>query len=189
MEASPPRLRLFVAVSLPVEVRAWVTGVIEILRDSYPGARWVDPINIHITLRFIGWIDEAKLPVAKEITKAVAATHQPAEIGPSGLGAFPRPSRARVIWLGLYDPAALLESAARDLDASFESLGVAAENRAFTPHLTLARLKTPARVDLDVELPRVPAPFLVEQIDLYRSHMSPNGARYEKLASEYLGTS
>ncbi len=175
------------AVSLPLEIRAWATSVIEVLRESCPGARWVDPGNMHVTLKFLGWVDDSNLEALRQITASVASLHRPSEIGVGSVGAFPLVSRARVMWLGLTDPDGLLTSVAQDLDGAFEGLGVPAEDRSFTAHLTLARFRTPAPVELGVDLPPAPTPFRVEHIDLYRSHLSPKGARYEKLASEYFG--
>jgi RNA 2',3'-cyclic 3'-phosphodiesterase len=176
-------------VSLPVEVRAWALAVVESLRESHPQARWVESDNLHITLKFLGWVDAVHLETIRERTASVAKAHRSAAIAGGAVGAFPRSSRARVIWLGLEDPDGLLGSIAGALDGAFEDLGVARENRSFTPHLTLARFRTPSAVGPAAGLPPPPAPFRVDHIDLYRSHLSPKGARYEKLASEYLGAS
>ena len=98
--------------------------------------------------------------------------------------------RARVLWVGLDDPAGLLAALARDLEAALVPLGFEAEPRAFTPHLTLARFKPPASVaGVLSDEPRVTAPsFEVGHLALYRSHLHPKGARYEVLATIPLGS-
>ena len=103
------------------------------------------------------------------------------------VGVFPSPRRARVVWAGLSDPEGRFPSIVQRLDDLLED-NFAPEERAFTPHLTLARLVPPRDIgEFAPDLVGAPVPsrsFLVDRLVLYRSHLSPHGARYEPLSSE-----
>ncbi|MEA2485644.1 MAG: 2,3-cyclic 3-phosphodiesterase [Actinomycetota bacterium] len=177
------RLRLFVAVDVPDDHLARVEGVTAELRKRLAGARWTPPANQHITLKFLGATAEDDLPDVKHVCAGVAGAHSSAMINLSGLGAFPNARRARVVWMGINDPDDLLGRLAAALDEGLRVLGFAAEERAYTPHLTLARLKSPAPVgDLATTLPEADwEPIEVDHLSLYRSRLSPRGAVYELL--------
>jgi RNA 2',3'-cyclic 3'-phosphodiesterase len=185
----PERLRLFVAADVPGDRLAAVQRSTSALRRALGDARWVAPANQHVTLKFLGYVTSDLLPAVQEACALVARSHRPARVGLAPLGAFPSPRRARVVWAGLDDPGGLLASLAAALDGALEPLGFAAEKRAFTPHLTLARLKSPRRLDEPFpELgPAALAPFDVDAVALYQSHLSPKGARYEVIEGFPLG--
>jgi 2'-5' RNA ligase len=186
--AEGQRLRLFVAATIPRDVLDAAAAVAEELRPLFPGARWTDVANQHVTLKFLGWADAGLLREVCAACARVAARHAPAPLKLGDPGAFPSKRRVRVVWVGLDDPAGLLAAAARDLDGALEPLGFESEARAFTAHLTLARLRTPVRVA--GEWPRVVLPersWTCDALTLFRSHLSPKGARYEALAAFPLG--
>ncbi len=143
--------------------------------------------NQHVTLKFLGWAAEDALAAIEHACEVAAASHGVSELRLGDSGAFPNPRRMRVLWVGLDDPAELLTRVAHDLDQAFEPLGFATETRAFTPHLTLARFKVPRPLgDVAVDLAGLEA-FPVEGFDLWRSHLHPRGARYERLRTFGLG--
>jgi len=177
------RLRLFVAFDVPEEQRLHVRSATEPLRPFLPSARWTRVEDQHVTLKFIGWVEGSQQEPIVDVCRAVARRHASAEMTLAGVGAFPSRTRVRVLWAGIDDPSGLGVGLAEDLAAALEPLGIGREERSFTPHLTLARLKTPRRVDegaLAADL-GPPAPFLVDAFVLYRSHLSPKGARYEAM--------
>jgi 2'-5' RNA ligase len=130
-----------------------------------------------------------RLYAVARAVEAVARGRKGSDVSLTGLGAFPSARRARVLWVGLDDPAGLLSGLASDLDGALEPLGYRVEARPFTPHLTLARFKVPAR--LEGLLPELASsrlsPWLVDHVELFRSHLHPRGARYESLARFPLG--
>jgi RNA 2',3'-cyclic 3'-phosphodiesterase len=184
-DATAARLRLFVAVSVPRPQREALDAAVAGLRDDLPGARWTPLDNQHVTLKFLGSTPaELFADVAAAVTSS-AESHAPSEIALAGLGAFPSNRRARVLWAGIDDPESLLRSLAASLDRAMEPLGYSIEKRPFTPHLTLARFKQPARVtgilrELD---PDWASPWTVEAVELYQSRLSPKGATYEVLGT------
>ena len=182
MTKSGERLRLFVAVSVPIEVLRALDRAIEPHRAGLPGARWTPVANQHLTLKFLGSLAAERLPALTEACGGVATGVATGSAAVSGLGAFPNERRARVLWAGIDDPDGVFVRLAGGLDARFAALGFEPEKRSFTPHLTLARLKTPASVRALVEeVAFRPEPFEVASFHLFRSHLSPKGARYEIL--------
>ena len=186
----PEKVRLFVAVTVPDELLAHLAEATASVRTKLRNARWTAPANQHLTLKFLGWVPGDRAAEVDKVCRMVAASHEPAQLSLTRLGAFPSERRVRVLWMGVDDPEGVLAAVASDLDAAFEPLGFPSEGRAYTPHLTLARFKMP--VPLKGGLPtvevRADATFEVSALKLFRSHLSPKGARYEVLASFPLGS-
>lgn len=182
------RLRLFVAFDVPLAHREAVAARIERYAGMFPGARWTEVESQHITLRFIGWADAADVATIALVCGQAAGAIPAGEVTLGGLGAFPSENRVRVLWMGIDDPGSISTRLAAGLDRRLTEAGFEGEGRRFTPHLTLARLKTPARI---AALPEVDVsdlgPFSLDHIVLYRSHLSPDGARYEALERFPLG--
>lgn len=177
------RLRLFVAADVPTSALAPIDARTAELRMQLPEARWTPASNQHVTLKFLGATPAEEVDAVSRVCALVAAGCQPASVRLTGFGAFPSARRARVLWIGIEDPDGILQRLAIALDRDLEPLGFAAEERPYRPHLTLARLKSPARVaDL---LTAAPAPglqpFAIDHVSLYRSRLSPRGAQYELL--------
>ncbi len=177
------KIRLFVAVEIPARHKQVLGGIAERLKDTWPRARWVRPENRHVTLKFLGWTTNDRVPAIAAGVREVAASHVASELRMTSLGGFPSNRRLRVLWVGLDDPAGLLGALAVDLENAFEKLGWVPENRPFRPHLTLARFDPPERAsgDLpDVDLDSEP-PIKVDRLVLFRSQLHKGGARYEAL--------
>lgn len=182
MTADPKPLRLFIAVDVPRSHLEKVDALIAPLRASMPEARFIPLDNQHVTLQFLGrTMPEQRAAIERAIGE-VAAHHAPVEVALTGLGAFPNARRARVVWIGVADPDGSLAGVASDLATELDPLGFAPEDRPFTPHLTLARLKTPRRLpDGTLDLGLAALAWHVDSVALYRSHLHPKGARYERL--------
>ncbi|MFP5512858.1 MAG: RNA 2',3'-cyclic phosphodiesterase [Alphaproteobacteria bacterium] len=171
-------LRLFVALDLTDEVRQRLAA----LAGGVPGARWTEPENLHLTLRFIGEVPEDQ---AMDIDAALAEVRAPAfPLILDGVGVYGSARRARVLWAGVERSEALAHLQAK-VESALVRCGLAAEERKFSPHVTLARLKdAPAdrigRFLSDRGLFRA-GPMPVDQITLYRSHLGNGGAVYEAL--------
>jgi RNA 2',3'-cyclic 3'-phosphodiesterase len=176
-------LRLFVAASLPREELVRVDAATRDLRDRLIGARWAPVENQHVTLKFLGRTEPGMRTEVERAIQGVTAAHAPASLSVAGLGVFPSPRPARVLWAGLRDEAGLLTSLAGDLATAFEALGYEPEKRAFSPHLTLARFRQPVPIEAGLLDLDEGARFMVTKIELYRSHLSPKGAQYEVMAS------
>ncbi len=171
-------LRLFVALNLTAEIRQRLAG----LAGGVPGARWTEPENLHMTLRFIGEVPEDQ---AMDIDAALAEVRAPAfALTLDGVGVFGSGRRARILWAGVERGAALAHLQAK-VESALVRCGLPAEERKFSPHITLARLKdAPAdrigRFLSDRALFRA-GPMPVGHVTLYRSHPGNGGAVYEPL--------
>jgi 2'-5' RNA ligase len=187
-EAKP--LRLFVATDVPEAVKRSLAGATVRFRDRVPGARWTRSEGWHVTLKFLG----STWPrLVDEVRAAVGSTAEGSEAFHTELthlGVFPSVRRARVIWAGLADPEERFTRLAAALDEQLADHFVP-EKRAFTPHLTLARLNPPRDLgEFAPDLTGTPVrsePFPVDRLVLYRSHLSPKGATYEPLLAVPLG--
>ena len=127
-------MRLFVAIALPEELRARLTR----LQQGVPAARWVDPDNLHLTLRFIGEADGGQAhDLDTALTQVRAARF---EVTLAGVGRFGQGRKARALWVGVA-PALELDRLQRRVEQAVQAAGFAPEGRKFKPHVTLARLK------------------------------------------------
>lgn len=183
------KLRLFTAARIPRTQLEWLDEAVVDLK-TLQGARWTTIDNRHVTLNFLGWIEAHLLERVTSAIDDVARFHAPSDVSLSALGAFPNPRRARVLWAGLHDDRGLLPALARDLGERLQVAGYEPEQRPYTAHVTLARFKTPRSLDgLLPDLPPRPGSFVIDRITLFRSRLSPSGARYEVVHEAYLTAS
>lgn len=156
------------------------------LRPSVGNVKWVRPEALHITLKFIGHVPVEMLPRIREALVGICSS-SPVEMQFRGIGFFPSDHRPRVIWCGVAASPNLAALAA-DVNAALEPLGVAAESRAFLPHLTLARWKEPGRTGKIQEAAqefrdRNFGALRASEFHLFESLLKPSGAEYKKLAT------
>ena len=166
---------------MPPPVRAELARVIGDLTGDIPSARWVPVQNIHLTLSFLGRVDESRIPEVSGALASSVSDYVDFTVRLDELGAFPSQRRARVLWAGLADPTRGLSAIAESVVSALESIGFPREARAFTPHVTMARLKVPRPVTLSV-VP-APVPFPVERISLFESHLQRPAPVYEEIAT------
>jgi 2'-5' RNA ligase len=186
-ERRPPAgRRLFVAVEMPPTVHDVVDDALEPWRGT-PGTRWVPRQRRHVTIRFLGAVAPDAVAEVAWAVGACAAAAAPVDTRLTGLGAFPSPSRARVLWAGVDDGAGRLADLGRNLDGALAPEirqeirpGIKTEARAFRPHLTVARCDPPARLPGEyaaTDLERVE--FRVSSLVLFESVPGGRGPRYE----------
>ena len=184
-------MRLFVALEMPSAVREHFATLISQLRaleskSSAKKPRWVRPENLHVTLKFIGHVDPALLDPIRA-TLAKLCSNGPVDLRFRGLGFFPNAKRPRVLWAGTA-ASPNLSSLARDIDASLAKLGISAEERAFTPHLTLARCE-PSAISaamagvVERDSARDFGGLRTTQFHLIESKLKASGAEYTTLQS------
>ena len=179
-------MRLFVAIDIPHEVRSSISATVAKLRPAAPQARWVRIEGLHVTLKFIGEIPAEKVGEIRSALSSVPA-RAPINVRFRTLGFFPHARRPRVFWAGV-EAGAELAILAADVDTALQPLGIAREERAFSPHLTLARFDPPiAQNSLHAAIEKsgsfefgatTAAEFL-----LYQSVLKRGGAEYTRLAT------
>jgi len=184
-----PAIRSFVAVELPEAVRAALTRLQEEVKTGGGGVKWVEPRGIHLTLKFLGYVDEARVPALVQALTRACEGFGPLEVSLSGLGVFPGPSRPRVAWVGLCGGVETLLRLQEGVEKVLSPFGFPREDRAFTPHLTLARLREGVAPDeargfgqAFLKASPESVSFKVEGISLMKSQLSPSGAIYTRLA-------
>jgi len=178
-------LRLFVAVPLSEEVQDRLAN----LYRGIPGARWIDPDNLHLTLRFIGDVNE---DTAEDIDDCLAAISMPAfELTIAGVHYFGKLHKARAVYAGVErsEPLRILYD---KVEGALARAGIGKEERKFTPHVTLARIKGETGHHLtnflaEHNLERI-GPFPVTEFVLFSSHLSSDGAIHERLVEYPLTT-
>jgi|ERR1700733_1219829 len=187
-------MRLFVALDIDDAIRARIARFMEGVNGFAPDARWLKPESLHVTLKFIGEQPEASVEQIKHALSTLTA-----EIQFRGYGFFPTAKSARVFWIGL-EAGPRLATLAAAVDEKMAALGIPKEDRAFSPHLTLARgagrSGSPRRSKADVpnrsfqrlqeKLTALPTPefgtMTAREFFLYQSQLSPKGSKYTKLA-------
>jgi 2'-5' RNA ligase len=171
-------VRLFVAIDVPDGIRdAIESEIVDQLRDRVQGARWTRPEGRHLTLKFLGNVDDERVGPIGEVLRETASRHASFEAVFAELGGFPNLRRPRVLWIGIGEGAEPMSALARNVESDLEPLGFEPEGRPFQGHLTLARFKEPRVIDVPevaVQLNR----FSVNEIALLQSRLHPKGARY-----------
>jgi len=190
-------MRIFIALDIDEAIRDGIARFLDGVRGFAPDARWVRPESLHVTLKFIGETAPENVDPIKEKLKAVEANA--IEMNIRGSGFFPGAKSPRIFWLGI-EAGPSLAALASTVDDRVAALGIAKEDRPFSPHLTLARggggsASPRSKIDgfkpsfqrLQEKLAALPVPefgtMTTREFFLYQSHLSRGGSRYEKLAS------
>lgn len=187
--------RTFLAIELPAEARATLARERDHLAREFPSIRWVDPASLHLTLAFLGELDDEAVAAAEEAATVAASGAHPFTLALAGLGTFGSPRAPRVVWAGITGEVAPLQRMQAHLADALADRGFPREERPFSPHLTLARIRD--RLDpttLDRMQERIQgaaskryASWRVEAIGMMKSELLRGGARYTQMASARLG--
>jgi RNA 2',3'-cyclic 3'-phosphodiesterase len=190
-------MRLFIALDIADAIRERISRFVEGVQGFALDARWVKPESLHVTLKFIG--EQPEEGVAKIQSALQTVSGDAAEIHFHGYGFFPTAKAARVFWVGM-EASPNLAALAAKVDEKMATLGITKEDRAFSPHLTLARgsggsgsprWRKGDEINrtfqhLQEKLAALPAPEFgtttAREFFLYRSQLSPKGSQYSKLA-------
>jgi 2'-5' RNA ligase len=184
--------RIFCAVELPEEVRAQAAAQAALLRERAPHVRasWERPEKMHLTLKFLGEIESERVERLQSAATRSAASVAKFSISVEGAGAFPVRGPARVLWLGVRDEPGNLARLQSRLEEECGREGFMREAKQFHPHLTIARLRTPAGARTLAALHRETSfaspSFTVAELVVIRSELTPEGSRYTILSRHNL---
>lgn len=178
-------LRTFIAIELPAVIRAALADLQQQLKPLGRGVSWTRPDGIHLTLKFLGDIESGRVEaIAQAVERACLGTAA-FTITVTGVGGFPNLTRPRVLWVGVEERTGRLNTIQARIESELATLGLPREERRFSPHLTLGRVKLPeALQSLCAEMQQrgfAPMPFTAESLVVMRSELKPDGALYTPL--------
>lgn len=177
--------RTFIAVELPSSLQSKLGQLQEDLRKSNADVSWVKPENIHITLKFLGNITAEKIEELKKALDKIAGSSSSFSLKAKGIGVFPKPSFPRVVWVGIENQEKLKELALM-VEDELSKIGFQKEQREFTAHLTIGRVRSPKNKETLRQLIEKTA-FAPEdiieakRIILFQSTLTPKGSVYTPL--------
>jgi len=185
-------IRAFVAIEIPVLIQEDLIKQTSRLRQTLGDdlIRWVPVQNMHLTLKFLGDIAASHLDFLKQSVSQIASTAIAFDLQIRGFGSFPNSKLPRILWAGLYAPA-VLNDLQRSVESASVKLGYKKEDRAFSPHLTLARVRQNLSTSQIQQIRNAIEQFQlgnigsarVDSIHLFKSDLAPAGATYTKLFS------
>lgn len=179
-------LRCFIAIEIPEAIKRAIVSSIDGLKKSGADVKWVSPEHIHITLQFLGETEEALVPVINETLDKILLPYSSFYIKIAGVGCFPDTRRPRVIWVGTEESQPVINLHG-DIAKGMARLGYREEERNFTPHLTIGRVKSNRNMGgllkkIDEIKTTYFSAFEVQNITLMKSELKPSGAKYYSLA-------
>jgi 2'-5' RNA ligase len=187
------RLRTFIGVDIGKTIRDRAVALQEKLSPSTNGVKWVEPQNLHVTLLFLGEVDDREIPAVCRAVSEQTAGHPPFEMSVEKLGCFPHPRRPRVIWIGVGEGAQELRALHDGLEPPLLALGCyRREERQYRPHITLGRVRGERPAD---QLAAVLAQnqdwkggkIAVSEVLVMSSELTPQGPNYTILSRGKLG--
>ena len=176
--------RVFCAVELPEDVRARLQEHIARARLEVPdaSASWSRVENIHLTLKFFGNVALDHIPKISVAATRTTEQFSKFQIGIGNTGVFPRPSRAQVLWIGVSDPSGQLTALQKRFEDDCAGEGFTKEDRAYRPHLTIARIRKPEGAgrlaDTHLQMTFEPIEVPVHELIVFRSELSSKGSKY-----------
>jgi 2'-5' RNA ligase len=179
-------MRTFIALEISPEIQAALEQAISHLKYAGADVKWVRPGAVHLTLKFLGEITEAKASEVGAALDRIAGASARFELAIGRIGAFPKVEYPRVIWVGLDKGAGESIALAGSVDAEMSRLGFDAESRPFAPHLTIGRVRSSKNRDrLKEKISSFAMPAVggctVASIVLFKSTLTPQGSIYTKL--------
>ena len=182
---SQERVRAFLALLAPTALVDAATAVQEELRGTWPSGRirWVEPRNFHVTVRFFGELEPARLASVSELVRRTEIERNEVRLGKCS--AFPTESRPSVLWVSLEDPSGRLDGQVRELEARLESAGFGPPDKPWKSHLTLGRVPREGRLrarEEEFRAVRLPGErFFLDELALMRSDLRPQGPVYSPI--------
>jgi 2'-5' RNA ligase len=190
------QIRSFIAIELPGDLKLAISRLQDQLKSgSGAPVKWVNPENTHLTLKFLGNVSLAVIYDIKKALREAARGIHAISLGAENLGTFPNSTRVQVIWVGLTGELNKLQKLQQRIDKELLPLGFPAEKRAFSPHLTIARLRDRATVNDRHDIGRLVEntkfesglDFSVKSVNLMKSQLTQEGPIYSVLAPVDLG--
>ena len=181
-------IRTFVAIDLDASVRGRTAELVRRWQDLEARINWVERENMHLTLKFLGDIEDRRVPEVCSAVQQAAAAHRPFEVQCQGVGAFPAVERARTIWIGVEQSQGALAALSEDVDEALHAVGYPMESRRYHGHLTIGRVRDPCgqrdeiRRRIEAAADFQAGSSLVNQVVVYSSVLERRGPQYGVLS-------
>lgn len=179
-------IRTFIAIDLNPDIKQAIERMQSHLKEIDCNVKWVSPANIHLTLKFLNDIDPKTIDTLKRVLENLLQNIDPFKIELTQLGAFPKINDPRVLWAGLKDDKQQITQLATSLEKKLKAAGLKKDQRSFSPHITIGRVRSPKNSDLlsqaisNYSLP-TGITQTVQSIALYKSTLTPEGPIYEMI--------
>ena len=178
-------MRAFIALELSEEIKEELSRLQEELKKTGADVKWVNPENIHLTIKFLGNAGESKIEQIKKILEDISSQTGPFEISLFKVGAFPSLDHPRVIWAGIDKGCAEAEKIAALAEGKLENMGFEKEKRPFSAHLTIGRVRSGRNKaglkEMISSLEVKPKSCAIKHITLFQSTLTPRGSIYTSL--------
>jgi RNA 2',3'-cyclic 3'-phosphodiesterase len=184
-------IRSFIALELPHNIKDFLKRIEDGLKSGCPAVvKWVNPENIHLTLKFLGNIEVSKISAVTGVIDESTRAINPFNLRVSQIGVFPHLKNIQVIWIGLSGDIDTLFKLQRNIESNLLPLGFPVEKRPFTAHLTLARISDYATFDEKQKIskiisefkPEFEISFPVNAVSFIKSQLNRTGAVYNRLS-------
>ncbi len=181
-------IRIFLAVELSSNIREKLSSLQQQLKKMLPPINWVRPESIHLTLKFLGYVEPSLVSQLLSVLEPIGKKQTIFSIHVQGLGVFPQVKHPRIFWVGLTGDTEALKNFVLEIEAVLEPLGFPPEEKSYHPHLTLARIKREnAKVGSAfiqtraLECAQHLGTVIVDRFTLFQSDLDSSGARYSSL--------
>ncbi len=182
-------VRTFVGVELSSSIRERISALQNELRKTLPPMNWVRPESIHLTLKFLGYVESSRIPQIQSVLEPIGRSRKSFSITVQGLGVFPHIKRPRIFWIGVTGKTQPLEELVLEIETALEPLGFPPEEKAYHPHLTLARIKRENSIvgsallkDKILDHPYPSGTLNIDRFILFQSDLAASGPIYTPLA-------
>lgn len=172
-------MRLFIAALLPDEIRARMDEYIGALKSRCEGVKWEQKEKLHVTLKFLGGVDDSNVPEITSVIGGLVRNCSPFETDIAGFGGFPDMRYPRILYIGLSENPEL-SSLQDGIDEALEPLGFPKETRGFLPHVTIGRIKSRLRIKETLPIPEK-YKFMIDEIAVVKSETRRDGSVYTPL--------
>ena len=184
-------MRCFISITLPEEIKRGMTAIQGRLRTSGADVSWTRPEGMHLTLKFLGEVEEKGVPKIEAGLYRAANGIGAFSMRVSGVGTFPDIRRPRVVWIGLEEDGDSLIKLQENVERELGAIGFPGEKRGFTPHITLGRIRSNRNIEkllnlINEEKGVEVGGFGVSSVLLMRSELRPTGAVYTELYAAIL---
>lgn len=184
-------IRAFIAVEIDLQTKQKISNLVSSLEKSNADVKWITKEQMHLTLKFLGNVEQSKIQEISNVLKSIADNFKPFSISLSNIGGFPNLDHPRVIWVAINKNAGILKNIAEKIDLELEKSGLKKDSREFKSHLTLGRVRSSKNMAALIKLIKETAfssenDFNITKLILFRSALTPKGATYTVLSKNKL---